>query len=120
MKIKGSSISLNDIKFHSKIGLYDFEKEEGNDFIVNISVQVDDLKYDDKISSTVDYGNIFDIINVEMGKECNLIETVAHKISSRIHSEIKSINNCKLEIIKVKPSIEGEVGSSSFVLETNK
>ena len=62
MKIKGSSISLNDIKFHSKIGLYDFEKQEGNDFIVNISVQVDDLRYDDKISSTVDYGNIFDII----------------------------------------------------------
>ena len=54
MKIKGSSISLNDIKFHSKIGLYDFEKQEGNDFIVNISVQVDDLRYDDKISSTVD------------------------------------------------------------------
>ena len=52
MKIKGSSISLNDIKFHSKIGLYDFEKQEGNDFIVNISVQVDNLRYDDKISST--------------------------------------------------------------------
>ena len=120
MKIKGSSISLNDIKFHSKIGLYDFEKQEGNDFIVNISVQVDDLRYDDKISSTVDYGNIFDIINTEMGKECNLIETVAHKISSRIHSEIKSVNNCKLEIIKVKPPIEGDVGSSSFVLETTK
>ena len=120
MKIKGSSISLNDIKFHSKIGLYDFEKQEGNDFIVNISVQVDDLRYDDKISSTVDYGNIFEIINSEMGKECNLIETVAHKISIRIHSEIKSVNNCKLEIIKLKPSIEGDVGSSSFVLETTK
>ncbi|MAS39183.1 MAG: dihydroneopterin aldolase [Flammeovirgaceae bacterium] len=120
MKIKGSSISLNDIKFHSKIGLYDFEKEEGNDFIVNISVHVNDLKYDDNISSTVDYENIFGIINAEMGKECNLIETVAHNISSRIHSEIKSVNNCKLEIIKVKPPLDGKVGSSSFKLETNK
>ena len=120
MKIKGSSISLNDIKFHSKIGLYDFEKEEGNDFIVNISVQTDDLEYDDNISSTVDYGNLYEIIKSEMGKESNLIETVAHNISSRIHSEIKSVNNCKLEIIKVKPPLDGEVGSSRFKLETNK
>ena len=120
MKIKGSSISRNDIKFHSKIGLYDFEKEEGNNFIVNISVQVDDLKYDDNISSTVDYGNLYQIIKSEMGKESNLIETVAHNISSRIHKEIESVNNCKLEIIKVKPPLDGEVGSSSFKLETNK
>lgn len=120
MKIKGSSISLNDIKFHSKIGLYDFEKEEGNDFIVNISVQTDDLEYDDNISSTVDYGNLYEIIKSEMGKESNLIETVAHNILSRIHKEIESVNNCKLEIIKVKPPLDGEVGSSRFKLETNK
>ena len=67
---------------------------------------------DTMTTSTVDYGNIFDIINSEMGKECNLLKP-AHTISSRIYSEIKSVNNCKLEIIKLKPPLEGDVGSSS-------
>ena len=44
-----STISLNGLEFNSKIGLLDYEKENGNTFIVNISVEVevDKINYDD-------------------------------------------------------------------------
>ena len=85
MKINKSTISLNGLEFRSKIGLYDFEKEKGNDFIINISVEVEEgkINYDDSIEGTVDYSNLFSIIEGEMSKEYNLIETVAHKISNK-------------------------------------
>ena len=53
-----------------------------------------------------------------MSKEYNLIETVAHRISSNVHSQIKNIKLCRLEIIKKNPPIDGNVDNSSFILET--
>ena len=118
MKINNSTISLHGLEFKSKIGLFDFEKENGNTFIVNVSIDVDKITYDDSIEGTVDYSNLFSIIDGEMSKEYNLIETVAYKISSNIHSQIKNIKLCKLEIIKKNPPIDGNVDNSSFILET--
>ena len=118
MKINNSTISLNGLEFKSKIGLYDFEKENGNTFIVNISVEVDKIMYDDSIEGTLDYSSLFSIIDREMSKEYNLIETVAHRISSNLHSQIKNIKLCRLEIIKKNPPIDGNVDNSSFILET--
>ena len=118
MKINNSTISLNGLEFKSKIGLFDFEKERGNSFVVNISIDVDKITYDDSIEGTVDYSNLFSIIDGEMSKDYNLIETVAYKISSNIHSQIKNIKLCKLEIIKKNPPIDGNVDNSSFILET--
>ena len=118
MKINNSTISLNGLEFKSKIGLFDFEKESGNTFIVNVSIDVDKIIYDDTIEGSVDYSNLFSIIESEMSKEYNLIETVAHKISRSIHSQIKNIKLCRLEIIKKNPPIDGNVDNSSFILET--
>ena len=118
MKINNSTISLSGLEFKSKIGLFDFEKENGNTFIVNVSIDVDKITYDDSIEGTVDYSNLFSIIDIEMSKEYNLIETVAHRISNNIHSQIKNIKLCKLEIIKKNPPIDGNVDNSSFILET--
>ena len=118
MKINNSTISLNGLEFKSKIGLFDFEKERGNTFIVNVSIDVDKITYDDSIEGTVDYSKLFSIIDGEMSKEYNLIETVAYKISSSIHSQINNTKLCRIEIIKKNPPIEGEVENSSFILET--
>ena len=118
MKINNSIISLNGLEFKSKIGLYNFEKERGNTFIVNVSIDVNNIIYDDTIEGTIDYSDLFSIIEGEMLKEYNLIETVAHNISNNIHSQIKNIKLCKLEIIKKDPPIKGNVDNSSFILVT--
>ena len=101
MKINNSIISLNGLEFNSKIGLFDLEKENGNTFIVNVSIDIDKIIYDDTIEGTVDYSNLFSIIDREMSKEYNLIETVAHRISSNVHSQIKNIKLCKYITIDI-------------------
>ena len=120
MKINKSTLSLNGLKFNSKIGLFEFERKNGNNFVINISVDIDKIFYDDQIKGTVDYGELFSIIEFEMSKTTKLIETVAHKISSRVHAELKNIKLCKIEIIKKNPPLEGNLDSSSFLLETTK
>ena len=118
MKINRSTISLNGLKFISKIGLYDFERDQGNNFIVNISVDSEKIRFNDKISGTVNYEKMYSIVESEMSVSCNLMETVAHNISNRIHSELENIKLCKIEIIKENPKIVGDLDNSSFILET--
>ena len=118
MKINRSTISLNGLKFKSKIGLYDFERDQGNNFIVNISVDSEKIRFNDKINGTVNYEKMYSIVESEMSVSCNLMETVAHNISKRIHSELENIKLCKIEIIKENPKIGGDLDNSSFVLET--
>ena len=118
MKINRSTISLNGLKFKSKIGLYDFERDKGNNFIVNISVDSEKIRFNDKIIGTVNYEKMYSIVESEMSVSCNLMETVAHNISKRIHSELENIKLCKIEIIKENPKIVGDLDNSSFILET--
>ena len=118
MKINRSTISLNGLKFNSKIGLYDFERDQGNNFIVNISVDSEKIRFNDKIGGTVNYEKMYSIVESEMSVSCNLMETVAHNISNRIHSELENIKLCKIEIIKENPKIVGDLDNSSFILET--
>ena len=118
MKINRSTISLNGLKFKSKIGLYDFERDQGNNFIVNISVDSEKIRFNDKINGTVNYEKKYSIVESEMSVSCNLMETVAHNISKRIHSELENIKLCKIEIIKENPKIVGDLDNSSFILET--
>ncbi len=118
MKINRSTISLNGLKFKSKIGLYDVERDQGNNFIVNISVDSEKIRFNDKIGGTVNYEKMYSIVESEMSVSCNLMETVAHNISNRIHSELENIKLCKIEIIKENPKIVGDLDNSSFILET--
>ena len=46
MKINNSKISLNGLKFKSKIGLFDFEKEKGNSFVINVSIDVKKIRFE--------------------------------------------------------------------------
>ena len=120
MKINKSLLSLNGLKFHSKIGVYDFEKLNGNEFIINISLNIDNNNFDDHIKKALDYESVYGIIELVMNKSFNLIETAAYEILKNIYLEFDQISSCAIEIIKLKPKIKGGINNSSFLLETER
>tara|TARA_B110000263_G_C15307612_1_gene511289 strand:- start:1060 stop:1434 length:375 start_codon:yes stop_codon:yes gene_type:complete len=120
MKINKSLLSLNGLKFNSKIGVYDFEKLNGNEFIINISLNIDNNNFDDHIKKALDYESVYGIIELVMNKSFNLIETAAYEISKNIYLEYDQISSCNIEIIKLKPKIKGGINNSTFLLETER
>ena len=120
MKINKSLLSLNGLKFNSKIGVYDFEKLNGNEFIINISLNIDNNNFDDHIKKALDYESVYGIIELVMNKSFNLIETAAYEILKNIYLEFDQISSCAIEIIKLKPKIKGGINNSSFLLETER
>ena len=120
MKINKSLLSLNGLKFNSKIGVYDFEKLNGNEFIINISLNIDNNNFDDHIKKALDYESVYGIIELVMNKSFNLIETAAYEISKKMYLEFDQISSSTIEIIKLKPKIKGGINNSTFLLKTER
>ena len=91
-------IKINNMKFHSYIGVYEEEKKIGQnieiDLIISLSKEI--IKNDD-ISSTLSYGDCYrKIAEIVKDSRVNLLETLALDIIK----EIKKLNE-KIEYVQV-------------------
>ena len=95
MKIKINKLSL--FGYH---GLLDKEKNEGQDFIVNISAEIKNYPEMDYTEEYTDYRRIMEkIVQVFNSKRYNLIETLANDIANKILSD-KNIRFVEISIQK--------------------
>ncbi|GAA2301155.1 dihydroneopterin aldolase [Glycomyces scopariae] len=78
-------ITLTGLRVHGRHGVFDFERDAGQDFIVDVSLRTstalaaatDDLKH------TVDYGALADTLaEIVAGEPVDLIETLAERLAA--------------------------------------
>lgn len=106
------TISLLNLKFHSRIGVFDQERVVGNEFEVNVRISYDaDTFIPEKLSSTISYAEVYEEIKNEMATERLLLETVATNIAGRICGRWSAVNELQVNIIKCAPPIPGINGS---------
>ncbi len=91
----------------------------GSDYRVDLEISADlSLPAEsDKLSETVDYVHLNNIVKEEMGIRSNLLEHVAKRIINRILQEIPEVTNVIVEVSKINPPIGGDVESVTAVLE---
>ncbi len=78
-------IFIKDLELFGYHGVHDFEKEEGQPFIFNITVIFSKDNLEDSLEKTINYSNIIKIIkDVNRKHKFNLIETLAKVISEKI------------------------------------
>lgn len=105
-------INLIDIRFFSPIGYFDFERKEGNDFKMNISVEYDACVFSSEdLDTTISYADIYEIVKDIMQKEWLLLESVALAIKKSLTERWPQIMKGRIEIVKITPPIEGISGS---------
>lgn len=109
-------ISLEGLEFHAYHGVYPHERDSGNWFEVDISVEADFTSgaETDELAGTVNYETLFEIVKDEMEVPSKLLETVAEKIVSRVLEELTSVENVELKISKLNPPIGGKCRKASI------
>jgi len=106
------TIELKHIRFFGYHGVYPQEKKEGGEFEVNLSLSFHPVgKKINSLDETVNYENLFELLKTEMQTPRELLETLAMEIIERIHEKFSRIKKAKIEIVKLKPPIEGLVGN---------
>lgn len=107
-------IRLEDLRFYSKIGVFEQERTVGNDFSLDICVTIDAANFkSEDLESTISYAELYGIASCEMNKEWLLIESVTKSISDRIKSRWGNILDIKVKITKHHPPINGIEGKAS-------
>ena len=93
-------INISKIKCSGKHGIYNHEKQNDQEFLVDIHINISDFSGDD-INKTLNYEEIVDLVIKIVNKESfDLIETLAKHISEQIVFEYAKIE-ATLQEIKV-------------------
>lgn len=95
-----------------RIGVFDFERASDNEFEINMSLDMDDSEFvSERLDTTINYAEVYDIIREVMAKEWLLLETVAKELERELTQRITQIRGGRIEITKLSVPIEGIVGN---------
>jgi len=107
-------IRLEKLRFFGRIGVFDFERAEGNDFEVNVEIMVDSESFKpEDLSSTISYADVYEVVEALMQREWQLLESVAKAMHDAITCRWPNTTSVKVKITKLHPPIPGIQGSCS-------
>jgi 7,8-dihydroneopterin aldolase/epimerase/oxygenase len=107
------TISLNNVRFRAYHGLYPEERQKGNDFVVNMQVSyVPGAGTIFSLDDTIDYAALFDIINTQMRKPVDLLETLVQQMTQEVHHKFPQVKTVNVSVEKLNPPIDKFSGSA--------
>jgi dihydroneopterin aldolase len=77
-------IALTGLRVRGRHGVYDFERENGQDFVVDVDLEVSTAQAaaSDDVADTVHYGHLAQrLAEVVSGEPVNLLETLAARLA---------------------------------------
>lgn len=98
------------MEFEGHTGCLDFEKADGQKFIVTLDLFVDRIEgcYSDELADTVNYADIYETAKKTVTEDKgNLIEALAQKISDAVLEADKRIGKVNVTVSKPQAPIKG-------------
>ncbi len=118
MKLVSGYISLNGLRFFARHGVLPQERETGGEFLVSVRAKypLDKALESDNVADTLNYAEIFEIINKEMQKPSCLLEHVAGRIGRSIFMNMPQIEALDISVAKTNPPMGADIGCASVEL----
>ncbi len=115
-------VSLRGLEFHAYHGVYQHERTSGNKFEVDISVETEfnDSAFEDELSGTINYEDLYAIVKDEMERPSKLLESVANLIALKVFASFPSATEVSVEISKFNPPIGGVCKKASVTVIKRK
>ncbi len=110
------TVALKEVKFFAYHGFYAQEQVIGSHFVIDVQVEFLQQHHfnDDDIVHTVNYEQLYQIVDAEMKHTRKLLETVLQGIIDRIKTCFPFVENITASIKKLNPPLSGQV-SYSFI-----
>jgi 7,8-dihydroneopterin aldolase/epimerase/oxygenase len=117
-------IELKGLEFKAYHGYYDEEQEKGNQFKLDVLLEVDFQKAAeaDDLTYTIDYQEIYGIVTRHMQIPSRLLEHVVDNILNELKVRFVRAERIEVKLYKLNPPIggacEAAVVSNSFIRQT--
>lgn len=118
MKLSSSYVCLNKVRFHANHGVLPQERTTGGEFVVSLRAKYlfEKAIESDNVEDTLNYAELFDIINKEMQKPSCLLEHVAGRIGKSIFKAMPMVEAIDITVEKINPPMGADVDSSAVEL----
>lgn len=111
------TIELTGLRFFGHYGLYPVEAKWNTEIIVDLSIEMkSNIKANYQLQDTIDYAELYKIIEIEMKEEHELLETIANKLARAIKKFDERIELCKVRLSK-KPQLGGPSDKAVIEIE---
>lgn len=108
------SIALNNVRFRAYHGIHPEERQKGNDFVVNMEIAyAPGSGIITSLDDTIDYASLFNVLNTEMQKPVDLLETLVQTIAHKVHERFPQVKEIMVSIEKLNPPIDKFSGSAA-------
>lgn len=117
-----SSIRLKNIRLFANHGCLNEEEKIGSNYLVNLKVKADlqQAAETDRLSETVDYVHLHNIVKEEMAIRSKLLEHVGRRILERIFVELPQVSKATVSVAKLNPPIGGDVEEVSVSMRAKR
>ena len=115
-------IRLNNMNFYGYHGVYDFEKEQGANFEIDLELFTSLTKSSksDNIEDTINYEDVYEQVKKAFGsKSYFLLEKLADSISKSIFEEHK-IDKLIIRVRKINAPLDGKLDSVEIELQRKR
>jgi dihydroneopterin aldolase len=114
------TISLKGLEFYAYHGCFREEKIIGTRFRVDADLQccVQEAALTDDVHKTVNYQQVYAEIKQIVDQPTNILETIAYRIVTRLRQVFPKIEQVKVTVYKLNPSIGGQTESVSVTVES--
>lgn len=114
------TIELKKLRFFAEHGMYQEELKVGNEFEVDISIGCKSPKKTiTSIEQTINYVEVYRIIQEEFAERKFLLETCAMQIAEKLQEQFLLIEQLTISIRKLNPPITNFSGSVAITYNKN-
>ncbi|HNB81279.1 MAG TPA: dihydroneopterin aldolase [Chitinophagaceae bacterium] len=110
-------IALHNVRLIGYHGLFPSEQVLGNEFIVNLEVQIAIPEAPLHINNTVNYAVLLDILKQNWHQRCDLLEELILKLEKDTYRHFPAIRHFRCSIQKRNPPLGVQAESSEVILE---
>jgi 7,8-dihydroneopterin aldolase/epimerase/oxygenase len=115
-------IALRGLRARGRHGVYDFEREQGQDFVVDVVLELplDRAASSDDVADTVHYGELAgQLVAIIAGEPVNLIETLADRLLTACLADDR-VGAAEVTVHKPQAPIPHEFADVSVTLRRSR
>lgn len=111
-------IVLEGMEFFAYHGHYKEEQIIGTKFIVDLEVEFDSAvpEMSDHLSDTLNYQELYKVVQIEMEKKAHLLEHVTRRILDAVRQKYPLISGVIVKVSKLNPTVGGKMKQVTCIL----
>lgn len=109
-------LRISGLRFYAYHGVLDREQKVGQQFEVDLCLEVSGYDGSDSLEKTVNYAEVIDVVKEEMEQPSRLIEHVCSRICRRLRRDFPALVGGSVKVSKLHPPVSAELASASVEL----